>query len=97
MNIATAVGGEGNITVFNKMLNKLLKMTRLQDSTCDFCPQLLISDVGLISISVLPSLLQDIIDRADKWGDHGKTGRIDPFTEVYDVSLSPGNISWGRG
>ena len=54
-----------------------------------FAPQLLILSVDLISISVLPSLLQDITDRADKWGDHGKTGRIDPFTEVYDVSLSP--------
>jgi len=46
-----------------------------------------------MSIPVLPSLLQDIIDRADKWGNHGKTGRIDPFTEVYDVSLFLGNIS----
>ena len=49
--------------------------------------QLLVLTIGLISISVLPSLLEDIIDRANKWGDHGKTGRIDPFTEVYDVSL----------
>jgi len=52
-----------------------------------FAPLLLILSIRLVSISVLPSLLEDIIDRADKWGDHGKTGRIDPFTEVYDVSL----------
>jgi hypothetical protein len=32
-------------------------------------------------------LLQDIIDEADKWGNGGKTGRIDPFTDVFDVSL----------
>ena len=23
----------------------------------------------------------------EEWGDDGRTGRIDPFTEVYDVSL----------
>ena len=38
-------------------------------------------------------MLQEVIDRADKWGDDGRTGRIDPFTEVYDVSPLPfGNI-----
>ena len=31
-------------------------------------------------------MLQDIIDKADKWGNDGKSGRIDPFTEVYEVS-----------
>jgi len=41
---------------------------------------------SLTSIPVLPSLLEDIIDKADRWGDGGTTGRIDPFTEVYDVS-----------
>jgi len=30
-------------------------------------------------------MLQDIIDRADKWGDNGKIGKIDPFIEIYDV------------
>lgn len=24
---------------------------------------------------------------ADKWGNNGKTGRIDPFVEIYDVSV----------
>jgi len=24
---------------------------------------------------------------ADKWGDDGKSGRIDPFIEIYDVSF----------
>lgn len=47
-------------------------------------PLVAISSIILISILVLPTLLQDIIDRADKWGDEGK---IDPFTEIYDVSL----------
>ncbi|KAF9644106.1 cytochrome P450 [Thelephora ganbajun] len=35
--------------------------------------------------SVLPTLLQDIIGKADKWGNDGKNGRIDPFTEIYDL------------
>ena len=43
-----------------------------------------ITSTILISILVLPTLLQDIIDSADKWGDEG---RIDPFAEIYDVSL----------
>ena len=30
-------------------------------------------------------MLQDIINKANKWGNGGKTGRIDPFTEVYNV------------
>ena len=50
------------------------------------------ADPGLISISVFPSLVQDIADRMDKWGGDGKTGRIDPFTEVYNVSLFFRNI-----
>lgn len=44
--------------------------------------------VGLISVPVLPSLLQDVIGKADKWGNDGKNGRIDPFVEVFDVSTS---------
>lgn len=42
-----------------------------------------ISLIGLISALVLPTLLQDITNKADKWGD---SGRIDPFTDVYNVS-----------
>ena len=49
-----------------------------------FVLHLVILGTALISFLVLPTLLQDIIDRADKWGDEG---RIDPFTEIYDVSL----------
>ena len=30
-------------------------------------------------------MLQDVVDKADKWGDDGTAGRIDPFTEVYEV------------
>ena len=48
--------------------------------------QSLVTIVGLIPHLVLPTLLQDILDKADKWGDDGKSGRIDPFTEIYDVS-----------
>jgi len=46
-----------------------------------------ISNIGLISTSALPTVLQDVTDKADKWGDHGENGRIDPFTEIYDVSF----------
>ena len=49
-------------------------------------PQSLVTIVGLIPHLVLPTLLQDILDKADEWGDDGKSGRIDPFTEIYDVS-----------
>jgi hypothetical protein len=48
--------------------------------------QSLVTIVGLIPHLVLPTLLQDILDKADKWGGDGKSGRIDPFTEIYDVS-----------
>ena len=40
----------------------------------------------LIFVSALPMLLQDIIKKADTWGNDGKAGRIDPFVETYDVS-----------
>lgn len=46
-----------------------------------------VTSIGLIPISVLPALLQDIIDETDKWGNDGENGRIDPFTEINDVSL----------
>jgi cytochrome P450 len=32
-------------------------------------------------------MLHDIADSADKWGNNGKDGRIDPFTEIYHVSF----------
>ena len=40
-----------------------------------------------ISTVVLPTLLQGIAEKADKWGNDGKNGRIDPFTEIYDVGF----------
>lgn len=46
-----------------------------------------ILNFGLVSTLVLPTLLQDIANNADKWGNDGKNGRIDPFVEIYDVSL----------
>jgi len=46
----------------------------------------MISNIGPVSFLVLPTLLQDISNKADKWGNDGKNGRIDPFTEIYDVS-----------
>ena len=40
-----------------------------------------------ISIPVLPTLLEDITNEADKWGNGGKYGRIDPVTDIHDVSF----------
>ena len=48
----------------------------------------MIPNTGPGPILVLPALLQDIINSADKWGKGGNSGRIDPFADVYDVSLS---------
>ena len=47
----------------------------------------MILNIDLVSRLDLPTLLQDIFNVADKWGNDGQSGRIDPFTEVYDVSL----------
>ena len=48
--------------------------------------QLTTSSVDIATL-VLPTLLQDITDKADRWGKDGKNGRIDPFAEIYDVSF----------
>ena len=72
-----------------------MSKARLQDSTCDLPSTAAGLEHRSHLHSVLPTLLQDTIDRADKWGDDGKIGRIDPFTEVYDVSVL-GNVHfWG--
>ena len=39
-----------------------------------------------ISIPVLPTLLEDISNEANKWGNGGKDRRIDPVTDIFDVS-----------
>ena len=44
-----------------------------------------VSSADPTSVPVLPTLLQDVIDTADKWN---KSGRIDPFTEIYNVGLT---------
>ena len=56
-----------------------------------FVPRLLVFDIVLISISVIPVLLQDITERLDRWCE---VGRTDPFTEVYGVSFSEACILW---
>ena len=93
--MATEESEQGNATLFNEKLNKLLNKTRIQDGTCALIPQSLILRIGLISTLVLPTLLQDIVDKADKWGNGGKNGIIDPFSEVYDVSLFATHSSFG--
>ena len=42
----------------------------------------------ILFILVLPTLLQDITGMADKWGSDGENGRIDPFVEIFEVSIS---------
>ena len=64
----------------------------MQDGMCDLCQSIA---PDLISNLVFPTLVQDITNKADKWGNDGKNGRIDPFTEIYDVSF--GGIHWRLG
>ena len=87
MDVATEESQDGNLALFNKKLYKLLNKTRIQDGTYTLIPLSTISRTHLTSTLVLPTLLQDIASRADKWGGDGNAGRIDPFTEIYDVSL----------
>ena len=47
--------------------------------------KLLARTICFIPIPALPTLLQDMIHKADKWGNDGK---INPFTDVFDVSIS---------
>ena len=87
MNVATEESRDGDLAFFNKKINKLLNKARIQDGTYTSIPLSTISRTQLTSTLVLPTLLQDIAGRADKWGGDGNAGRIDPFTEIYDVSL----------
>lgn len=50
--------------------------------------KLLTSIVRLILIPVLPALFQDMVAKANKWGNGGTSGTIDPFTEIFNVSIS---------
>ena len=86
MDIATE---ESDLNLFNRKLNKLLNKARIQDGTWLLCykPNHMISNTSLVSALVFPTLLQDITNKADKWGNDGKSGRIDPFTQIYDVSF----------
>ena len=64
-----------------------MSRARLEDGEI-FVTNPLAPGAGLIFVLALPTLLQDIIRKADQWGHRGESGRIDPFTEVYDVSLA---------
>ena len=55
-----------------------------------------VSNADLIYILALPAFLQDAFDKADKWGNDGKSGRIDPFTDVYNVSHLYSTGVWNR-
>ena len=98
MDIATEESEEGNVTLFNKKLNKILNKARIQDSTwLLYHATIQPLNIGLTSTLVLPTLLQDITNKAEKWGNNGKNGRIDPFTEIYDVSSSLRHDCFGIG
>ena len=47
----------------------------------------LVCTINYVFALALPTLLQSIMQKADKWGGDGKTGMIDPFTDVFDVSV----------
>jgi len=86
VDIATEESEEGNIILLNKKLNKILHKARIQDGTAIFCTA---SDfeADLISVLAFPTLVHDITSMAEKWGNDGKNGRINPFIEIYDVSF----------
>ena len=64
-----------------------MSRARLEDGEI-FVTNPLAPGAGLIFVLALPTLLQDIVGKADQWGHRGESGRIDPFAEVYDVSLA---------
>ena len=72
-----------------------MSRARLEDGEI-FVTNPLAPGVGLISVPALPTLLQDIIGKADQWGHRGESGRIDPFAEVYDVSLATRTLAGFR-
>lgn len=88
MHVTAEEGEERDTTLSNKNLIKVLSKVRIQDGACviSVIQPPPTSSIGSISVPALPTLLQDIIRGADEWGNDGKTGRIDPFTEIYDVS-----------
>ena len=65
----------------NKRLLLLFRRERINEGA----PTVYVSTIPiLISILALPLLLEDIGSRMKDWGSEGK---INPFNEVYDVSL----------
>ena len=92
--VSTEESEEGNLTFFNKRLSQISSKPRMEDSTCDLHPTA--ANLGRSNsfppFSVLPTLLRDILGKADKWGNGG---RIDPFSEVYDVSIFSGTTVSG--
>ena len=56
----------------------------------------MISNICLLSTLALPTLLQGIANKVDKWGNGGKNGRIDPFTDIYEVGFFAALFLWDR-
>ena len=78
---------------YKTRLAKNLHRTRLPDGTWLRCyNKCMIPNIGLVPGLALPTLLQDIFNKADKWGNDGENGRIDPFIEIYHVSFLCGMI-----
>ena len=88
---------DGNIPLFLKKFNKVLSKDRIRDCMWLFCSTTMWSRTSISSYFLaIPALLQDAFDKADKWGNDGKNGRIDPFIDVYDVSPLYSTGVWDR-
>jgi hypothetical protein len=74
---------------FSKYFIKLSNKDRMQNGAIPVVGMLILS-IDLTSVSVLPTLLQDIFGEADRWGSADGSSRIDPFVEIHDVSMKAG-------
>ena len=72
----------GDISDFIKRLLLLFRKERIDEGAP--IVYVSISILTFIFASVFPLLLEDVSRRMKEWGSEG---RIDPFNEVYDVSL----------
>ena len=70
-----------------KRLNRVMSRARVQEGMSDPCCAPDDLEYRSHLTLALPKLVQDITDKVAKWGKDGKTGRINPFTDIYDVSL----------
>ena len=87
MDIGTEEIGDTNAAQGMKRLNRVMSRARVQDGMYDPCYATDDLEYRSHITLALPKLVQDITDKVAKWGKDGKTGRINPFTDIYHVSL----------